>query len=76
MMGLYILSFFIAIVLIIYWAKENDTVPMGGKTTGIYRMPSVEPAAAGNGPPDRLAAGRAASNSRVPGGTDALVRRQ
>ena len=38
MLGLYILAFFIAIIVVVYWAKTNDAVPLGGKTTGILRM--------------------------------------
>jgi hypothetical protein len=39
MLGLYILAFFVAIIVVVYWAKANDAVPLGGKTKGILRMP-------------------------------------
>jgi hypothetical protein len=42
MLGLYILGFFVAIIVVVYWARANDAVPLGGKTKGILRMPWKE----------------------------------
>jgi hypothetical protein len=38
MLGIYILAFFIAIIVVVYWARANDGVPLGGKTKGILQM--------------------------------------
>jgi hypothetical protein len=43
MLGLYILGFFIAIIIVVYWTKANDTVPLGGRTKGLLRMKFEEP---------------------------------
>jgi hypothetical protein len=37
-LGLYILIFFIAIVLLVYWTRANDAVPLGGRTKGLFQM--------------------------------------
>jgi hypothetical protein len=42
MQGLFLLAFFVAIIVIVYWAWANDSVPIGGRTKGFLRMPFTE----------------------------------
>jgi hypothetical protein len=43
MASFYLLFFFIGIIVVVYWTRQNDAVPPGGETTGILRMTPAEP---------------------------------
>ena len=43
MQGLFLLAFFVAIIVVIHWAKANDSVPLDGRMTGLFRMPFPDP---------------------------------
>ncbi len=42
MVSFYLVGFFFAIIVIVYWTRQNDTVPPGGRTKGLLRMTSTE----------------------------------
>jgi hypothetical protein len=37
-MGAYLLLSIVAFVMVAYWAWRNDSVPLNGETTGLFRM--------------------------------------
>jgi len=52
MSSIYLVLFFLAIVVIVYWAWQNDKVPLSEKTIGILRMTFIG-ARAGEDPSER-----------------------
>jgi hypothetical protein len=38
MSSFYLLFFFIGIIVVVYWTRQNDGIPSGGKTKGVLRM--------------------------------------
>lgn len=38
MTSIYLALFFLGIVVIVYWARQNDKVPPDGRTKGLLRM--------------------------------------
>jgi len=73
MLGFYILAFFVGIVVVAYWAKANDAVPLGGRTKGILRMPWTEK----DGPdlPTRTASGKTKAGREFPSRKEAPTSR-
>jgi hypothetical protein len=63
MISYYIVAFFFAIIVIVYWARQNDAVPLGERTKGLLRMKFTEKSTVKS--PDRH--GETASSQRASG---------
>ena len=37
-LSLYFVAFFVGIIVVVYWTRQNDAVPPGEKTKGFLRM--------------------------------------
>ena len=68
MLGAYLVSFFVAIIIVVYWARANDSVPLTGLTKGFLRMKFTQKT--GPGAPDDAAAGTTDAAPQAPAKTD------
>ena len=66
MQGLYFLVFIVAFVVLFYWARKNDKVPLDRKTTGLLRMKDASAVDEHEGGPTASQAGRRTALWRNP----------